>query len=133
MRTSAKLIFGVVPACLLTLTGLLFFGLVATWYQKALLASAIIGTCGLLWSLAGYSRKMAVLVLVMLVVGIIGVLVGGLGGAISAFARAATNENLGPPGAILVRILIICWLTLGPTVVGFGQAMQAARVLRAVT
>ena len=132
MRNLAKIALGVVPACLLTLTGLAFLGLAASPYQKALIASAVIGTCGLLWSLIGYPRKMAVLILVMLVVGITGVLVGGLGGGMSALPRHVTHQSLASVAALSVRILIMCWLILGPAVVGFVQALQAARVLRAI-
>jgi hypothetical protein len=99
--------------------------------QKVGLASAVLGTCGLIWSLVGYSRRTAALVLILLLVGVVGVL-AGLYGAINASARAADNNNLGSPGAISLRLLAMSWLLLGPAIVGLVQARRAVQVLRAV-
>ena len=132
MSGYAKFVLGVVPGGLLLLTGLAFAGLVSTPYQKGLLISAVLGMCGMIWSLIGYSRSRAALVLVMLLVGVLGVLVGGGVGAISALRTDAYNDNIGSPLVLLLRLLLVSWLILGPAVVGLVQARRAVQALRAV-
>jgi hypothetical protein len=132
MSVPAKIVFGVIPASLFVMMGWVFFGLTSTGYQKGLLATAVLGSCGLIWSLVGYSRRTAALVLVLLLVGVLGVLVGGLVGAVDGFVTAAHNNTIGPPLSVLLRALLLCWLILGPVVVGLLEARRAVRVLRAV-
>ena len=131
MSVPAKIVFGVIPACLFLVMGLAYASLISTTYQKGLLATAVLGSCGLIWSLVGYSRRTAALVLVMLLVGVLGVLVGGVVGAIDGLVTAAHNSNTGSPLAVLLRALLLSWLILGPAVVGLVQARRAVRVLRA--
>ena len=132
MRIFVQVVLGLVPACLVTLSGLLFLGLISTTFQQILIVSAVLGTSGLIWSLVGYSRKTAVLVLVLLLVGIGGVLLGGLTGAISGLMIASGNGQLGSPASLLLRLLVACWIIFGPTAVGLYQARRAIQVLRVV-
>jgi hypothetical protein len=131
MRTATKVILGVVPACLMTTGGLLFSGFIATAYQWSLLAAAMIGTAGLIWSLTNYPHKIALLVLVSLLVGIVGILVGGLGGAASAFAIDVHNGRVGSPVVLVLRMLLIGWLVIGPIAVAIIQARHSLLRLRA--
>jgi hypothetical protein len=132
MSVPAKIVFGVIPACFLLIMGLVFAGLVSTTYQKGLLATAVLGSCGLIWSLVGYSRRTAALVLVLLLFGVLGVLVGGLVGGVDGFVTAAHNNTIGSPLTVLLRALLLGWLILGPALVGLVEARRAVRVLRAV-
>lgn len=97
-----------------------------------MLAMAVLGSCGLIWSLVGYSRRVAALVLVLLLLGVLGVLVGGLIGAVDGFITAAHNKSIGSPLAALLRGLLLSWLILGPAVVGLVEARRAVRLLRAI-
>jgi hypothetical protein len=132
MSVATKIVFGVIPAGLFLAVGLVFAGLISTTYQKGLLATAVLGSCGLIWSLVGYSRRSAALVLVLLLIGVLGMLVGGLIGAVDGFVTAAHNNTIGSPVAVLLRGLLLSWLILGPAVVGLVEARRAVRVLRAV-
>ena len=130
MRTATKVILGVVPACLMTGGGLLFSGFIATAYQWSLLAAAMIGTAGLIWSLTDYPRKTALLVLVSLLIGMVGMLVGGLGGAVSAFANDVYNGRVGSPVVLVGRVLLIGWLVIGPVAIAIIQARHSLLRLR---
>jgi hypothetical protein len=132
VRTYIKMTLGVVPACLLTMSGLVAAPVLVTTHQKVLVISALLGTCGLIWSFVTYSRRTAVFVLALLVVGILAVLVGGIGGALSALARDVHYDRLGSPLGLSLRLLLVSWLFLGPTIVGLSQANRAVRVLRGV-
>jgi hypothetical protein len=130
MRTGFKIVFGLIPACLLTLAGLAFANLISTTYQTVLLTAGLAGTCGLVWSLVGHSRKAAPVVLLMLFIGMAGVLVGGISGAISALEIDRYNGQLGSPAELTLRLMAVAWFILGPTVVGLVQARRAIQMLR---
>src|SRR4029078_13196203 len=116
MSVPAKIVFGVIPACFLLIMGLVFAGLVSTTYQKGLLATAVLGSCGLIWSLVGYSRRTAALVLVLVFFGVLGVLVGGLVGAVDGFVTAAHNNTIGSPLTVLLSAMIMRSLVLAPVI-----------------
>jgi len=132
MSVPTKIVLGIIPACLFLVMALVFAGLISTTYQKGLLVAAVLGSCGLIWSLVGYSRRAAALVLALLLIGVLGVLVGGLVGAVDGFVTAAHNNTTGSSLAVLGRALLLSWLILGPAVVGLVEARGAVRVLRAV-
>jgi hypothetical protein len=132
MSVPAKIVFGVLPAGLFLLTGSVAVGLISSTHQKALLATGVLGSCGLIWSLLGYTRRTAAVVLLLLLLGVLGVLVGGLWGAIDGFVRAAHNNTMGSPLEVALRVVLLSWLILGPAVVGLVEACRAVRVLRAV-
>jgi hypothetical protein len=111
--------------------GLLFAGFIATAYQWLLLAAAIVGTSGLIWSLTDYPRKKALLVLISLVVGMVGMLVGGLGGAVSALANDLYNERLASSAVLVLRVLLVGWLVIGPVAISAIQARHSLLRLRA--
>lgn len=126
MQRVMQLLFGVIPACLLTMMGIAFAGLASSTLQKILIAGAVIGTCGLIWSLVGYSRKAAAVVLCALLVGIAGALSGGLIAVVTALGR---YDQLGM-SATLLQLLLASWICLGPAIVGILQARRAAQRLR---
>lgn len=130
MRTITKVLVGVVPACIMTLAGLGFIGLAATPYHWFLLSAAMVGTAGLIWSMTNYPRRASLLVLSALVIGIGGILVGGLGGAASAFANDVYNNRIPSPVFLIARIALVGWLVLGPTAVGMVQIRQSLLRMR---
>jgi hypothetical protein len=132
MRVASKIVLGVVPACLITLSALLFGVFITSEFQKFLLASALLGTTGLIWSIVGYSRKSAAVVLTLLLIGIVGILWAGIYGELSGLQADAQNGKLDTSISLLFRLLISSWLILGPAFVGAIQANRAVRCLRGV-
>ena len=132
MPVASQIFFGVIPSILMTVGGLSFAGYISSTYQWVLLASALLGTSGLIWALVGYTRIAAPAVLILLVIGVFGIVVGGLGGALSALAADVQNKQLGSPLGLLLRALLVAWLVLGPASVGLIQAHAALRRIRAV-
>jgi hypothetical protein len=132
MRASTQIFLGIAPAVLLTVGGLLLADVASSAYHWALLTSALLGTIGLIWALKGYARQIAPVVLLLLLVGVLGILIGGFGGALSAVAVDAQNHRLGTPLNLLLRGLLLGWLIVGPAAVGVLQARIAFRRMRAV-
>ena len=130
MRTLVKAILGLAPACIMTLGALMFVGFISSPLQWMLLACAITGTGGMIWSLAGYSRNQAVVLFLMLLVGIAGAFTGLYTGIAVLLSDAHTGK-LGTPAALLQRSAVIAWLMAGPAIVGLAEAWNALRVLRA--
>lgn len=126
----ARILLGVIPACLMTLGGLFFIPALVTTTQKVLVAMSVVGTAGLIASFANYRRGMAPLILCTLLIGIIAMLVGGGGGAVSAVAIDVANHRLSWKGAVF-RIVSQAWLVLGPITVGIIQAVSSVRKMRA--
>ena len=131
MRTITKVLLGAVPACIITFSGLGFIGIAATPYHWFLLSAGLVGTAGLIWSLTNYPRRASLLVLSALLIGIGGMLVGGLGGAVSAFANDVYNNRIPSPMLLIARIALVGWLVLGPIVVGIVQVGQSLLRMRA--
>jgi hypothetical protein len=117
----------------MTLGALALVRFVTTPYQWFLFAAAIVGTAGLIWSLTNYSRRSGLLVLAALSIGIVGILVGGVGGAIGAFANDVYNHRSLSPIFVMARTVLVGWLVLGPAAVGIVQARQSILRMRAAT
>lgn len=135
MSQADKYLLGVVPAVILFTLALfgapfLFLLVGASLLTVALVLSALLGMCGLVWSFIGYSRKTAALVLVLLLIGVLGALagayIGPLGGTL---LWDASNGQLEPLPWLLLKVLLLSWLFLGPAVVGLMQARRVAGVL----
>jgi len=131
MRAWAKVYFGVIPACLQIVGVLMFANLISTTRGWLLLASGLIGTSGLIWSLTNYSRKSSPALLVMLCIGIVGMTEGGVRGALYALEQDAYTGKLGSSGELALRIIVVSWLILSPVLVGLFQAHRAVQVFRA--
>jgi len=129
VNTYVKVVFGIVPACFLTVGALMFTGLTVTFFERAMIGAAVIGTIGLIWSLVGYRRRAAAIVLVMLGIGICASLVGTRQGII-IMVGDVNRGGLTTTQDIVVRLLVIFWSMAGPAIVGSIQAWGAVRALR---
>jgi len=109
----------------------MFANLISTTRGWLLLASGLIGTSGLIWSLTNYSRKSSPALLVMLCIGIVGMTEGGVRGALYALEQDAYTGKLGSSGELALRIIVVSWLILSPVLVGLFQAHRAVQVFRA--
>lgn len=127
MRTALLYFFGVVPAVTLTL-GSILLAFVSPETGILVCIGALLGTYGILWSMASYSSPSAGRVLFLLSAGIITV-----GAALVMVAMTLRDdleyERLTAAGWI-GKIILSGWMYGGPFIVGVTQWWSAFRRLR---
>lgn len=136
MRTSTKVFIGVLPAVLFAVA----FGLAYLSYalgplpvvktrDTLLMASGVAGTAGLVWSVRGYGRNKAVLIILLLLTG-----VAGMGAfavlLLQGWSIGSNGRRILSP-SFLGSTALFAWFVIGPIVVGLLQTWGAIRALRA--
>jgi hypothetical protein len=101
------------------LTSFLSFGLLSgpSRWQLVLVFCAVFGTVGMVWAVVGYSRKAALYVLILLVLGTLAAMAGALNFVALRVMEFRMSPG-GPPPLPIWQILLGSWVFCGPPVVG---------------
>jgi hypothetical protein len=115
MVVFVQIIFGVIPAFVMTVGAMMLLAITADWHA-ILFLGAVLGTIGLCWAIFGYEQASARKVLILLVIGEITML--------TPFASALL---------LILSQHIDLWrmaalgLTFGPAIIGAAHILVCAR------